>query len=134
MTSKQKEILKPYIDFKDHCIHRGLPFQTSEINLMSKFEVGLLNYFDEQNKNLTLLECIKEWNENGFDVDIYALEIVIANYSTAKCEADEVEFSIDLLSKQVSIPNGCWAKLPFKIYHLLSKTLKALEEIKDECN
>lgn len=82
----------------------------------------------------TFEQCIKKWNEKGFDVDIYALEIVIANYSTAKCEADEVEFSIDLLSKQVSIPNRCWAKLPFKIYHLLSKTLKALEEMKDDKN
>lgn len=75
----------------------------------------------------TLLECIKEWNEKGFDVDIYALEIAIHNHSTVKYEADEVEFIIDLLSKQVSMPKGCWAKLDFKIYHLLSKTLKALE-------
>ena len=45
--NKLDEILQPYKDFKTHCLHRGLPFQVSEINLMEKFEVMLLNYIDE---------------------------------------------------------------------------------------
>lgn len=125
MKMKNKEELQKHIQLLNE-IKSRYPILNDTIKYLEEYKQSL--------SNPTLLECIKEWNENGFDVDIYALEIIIANYSTAKCEADEVEFSIDLLSKQVSIPNGCWAKLPFKIYHLLSKTLKALEEIKDECN
>ena len=84
------------------------------------------NFLNKENTPLS--ECIKEWEEEGFQVDKYQdYLLMIDNYCSTNKEADEVEFNIDLSSKQVSMPNGCWAKLPFKIYHLLSKTLKALE-------
>ena len=79
----------------------------------------------EQQLNYTLSECIKEWNEKGFDVDVYALEIVIYNYSTVDKEEDEIEISIRLDNKIVSYTND--VELSFDLHHLLSKTLKALE-------
>ena len=89
------------------------------------------NKLEESGKqsNLTLLECIKEWNEKGFDVDIYALEIVIYNYSTVDKEEDEIEISIYLDKKTIYYVND--VELSFDLHHLLSKTLKALE-VEDE--
>lgn len=66
----------------------------------------------------TLLECIKEWNEKGFDVDVYALEIVIHN-----CY---IEFTIDLEDKTLFM-EGEYNSFPYDVVYLLSKTLKALE-------
>lgn len=77
----------------------------------------------EQKSNPTLLKCIKEWNEKGFDVDVYALEIVIHN-----CY---IEFTIDLEDKTLFM-EGEYNSFPYDVVHLLSKTLKALEETKDE--
>lgn len=86
--------------------------------------------YDELNQNLTLSECIKEWNEKGFDVDVYALEIVIHNYSTVDKEEDEIEISIRLDKKTIFYVND--VELSFDLHHLLSKTIKALEGMKDE--
>jgi hypothetical protein len=83
-------------------------------------------FINEKHKeNPTLSECIKEWNEKGFDVDVYALEIVIYNYSTVDKEEDEIEISIRLDLKTISYTND--VELSFDLHHLLSKTLKALE-------
>lgn len=79
----------------------------------------------ELTQQITLLECIKEWNEKGFDVDIYALEIVIYNYSSVDKEEDEIEISIHLDKKTIFYVND--VELSFDLHHLLSKTLKALE-------
>lgn len=80
----------------------------------------------------TFKQCIHEWKRKGFEVDVFDINIDIYNYNTVKYTADEVEFNIDLISKQVSMPNGCYARLDFKIYHLLSQTLKALEDKNDK--
>ena len=72
----------------------------------------------DQQSNHTLLECIKEWNEKGFDVDIYALEIAIHNHN--------IEFTIDLKDKTLFM-EGEYNSFPYDVVHLLSKTLKALE-------
>ena len=85
-----------------------------------------MNKFKElidQQSNPALLECIKEWNEKGFDVDVYALEIAIHN-----CY---IEFTIDLKDKTLFM-EGEYNSFPYDVVHLLSKTLKALEEMKDE--
>lgn len=126
MTNKQKEILKPYIDFKDHCIHRGLPFQISEINLMSKFEVGLLNYFDKQNKNPTLSECIKEWEDRGFEVRVNSIHyLFLINYD----KNIKVLFRKFELSYKVEDfyddEDSC--VISYELHNLIHKTLKALE-------
>ena len=92
-----------------------------------------MNKFKElidRQSNPTLSECIKEWNKKGFDVDVYALEIVIYNYSTVDKEEDEIEISIRLDNKIISYVND--VELSFDLHHLLSKTLKALEEMKDD--
>lgn len=73
----------------------------------------------------TLLECIKEWNEKGFDVDVYAVEIIISNYSTVDKEEDEIEISIRLDKKTIFYMDD--AELTFDLQNLLSKTIKALE-------
>lgn len=78
----------------------------------------------------TLLECIKEWNEKGFDVDVYALEIVIYNYSTVDKEEDEIEISIRIDLKTISYTND--VELSFDLHRLLSKTIKAWEKMKNE--
>lgn len=84
----------------------------------------------EQKSNPTFLECIKEWNKKGFDVDIYALEIVIHNRCSVDKEEHSVEFTIDLKDKTLFM-EGEYSSFPYDVVHLLSKTLKALE-VKDD--
>lgn len=94
--------------------------------------IVLLEYdFDKEEltNQPTLLECIKEWNEKGFDVDIYAVEIVIHNYSTVDKEEDGIEISIRLDMKTISYVND--VELSFDLHNLLTKTLKA-SEAKDD--
>ena len=97
------------------------------------WQLGLTKRNKDKLKELThqraLLECIKEWNEKGFDVEIYALEIVIYNYSSVDKEEDEIEISIRLDKKTIFYVND--VELSFDLHHLLSKTLKALE-VEDE--
>lgn len=82
----------------------------------------IYQYLDILEKNnSTLLECIKEWNEKGFDVDIYAVEIVISGST--------IELSIDLENKTLLIEGS---PLPFDLVPLIYKTIKALEKMKDE--
>jgi hypothetical protein len=92
----------------------------------------LLEYdFEREGQpNPILLECIKEWNQKGFDVDIYAVEINIHNYSTVDREEHGIEFSIDL-EKKTLFMEGEYNSFPYEVVHLLSKTLKALE-VKDD--
>lgn len=82
-------------------------------------------FINQSSSNPTFEQCIKEWNENGFDVDIYALEIIISNHSTVDKEEDEIEISIRLDKKTIFYVND--VELSFDLHHLLSKTLKALE-------
>lgn len=122
MIKTYDEALKTLNDIRTYLAISRADDCVEELDKVAKYFIN-----EEHKENPTFKQCIKEWNEKGFDVDIYALEISIHNYSTVEYEADEVEFNINLSSKQVSMPNGCWARLDFKIYHLLSKTLKALE-------
>jgi hypothetical protein len=94
-------------------------------------EVLLTGQMFRNQSNPSLLECIKEWNEKGFDVDVYALEINIHNYSTVDKEEHGIEFSIDL-EKKTLFMEGEYNSFPYDVVHLLSKTLKALEITKDE--
>jgi hypothetical protein len=80
----------------------------------------------EEQPNPILLECIKEWNAKGFDVDVYALEIVIHNRCSVDNEENSVEFTIDLKDKTLFM-EGEYNSFPYDVVHLLSKTLKALE-------
>ena len=95
-----------------------------------KESMGKFKELIDQQSNPTLSECIKEWNEKGFDVDVYALEIVIYNYSSVDKEEDEIEISIYLDKKTIFYVND--VELSFDLHNLIHKTLKALEEMKDE--
>lgn len=92
------------------------------------WQLGLTKRNKDKLKELThhptLSECIKEWNEKGFDVDVYAVEIVIYKPSSVDKE-DEIEISIRIDNKIISYVND--VELSFDLHHLLSKTLKALE-------
>ena len=62
-------------------------------------------------------ECVKEWNQKGWIVDIHKREITISdNRSLA-------EISIDRKDKAY----WCGYYLSFELHYLLTKTLKALE-------
>lgn len=62
-------------------------------------------------------ECVKEWNQKGWIVDIHKREITISdNRSLA-------EISIDRKDKAY----WCSHYLSFELHYLLTKTLKALE-------
>ena len=97
-------------------------FQPITLEQQYPNEFKILQELVDQQHSHTLLECIKEWNEKGFDVDVYALEIVIHN-----CY---IEFTIDLKDKTLFM-EGEYNSFPYDVVHLLSKTLKALE-VKDE--
>lgn len=67
-------------------------------------------------------ECVKEWNQKGWLVDIHKCEITISdNRSLA-------EISIDRKDKAY----WCSHYLSFELHYLLTKTLKALEGMKDD--
>ena len=128
MTSKNKYI-KTLDKFLDIMKSKSKPsFYENEKDQIAEDLITACkkaDLYDELNQNPTLSECIKEWNEKGFDVDVYALEIVIHNYSTVDKEEDEIEISIRLDKKTIFYVND--VELSFDLHHLLSKTIKALE-------
>ena len=107
----------------------NLKLECSVKGKLSKFQQICFECLEKEFENPILLDCIKEWNEKGFNVDIYAVEIIISNYSTVDKEEDEIEISIRLDKKAIFYVND--VELSFDLHHLLSKTLKALED-KDE--
>lgn len=125
MTSKNKYI-KTLDKFLDIMKSKSKPsFYENEKDQIAEDLITACkkaDLYDELNQNPTLSECIKEWNEKGFDVDVYALEIVIHNYN--------IEFTIDLKDKTLFM-EGEYNSFPYDVVHLLSKTLKALE-VEDE--
>lgn len=121
MTSKNKYI-KTLDKFLDIMKSKSKPsFYENEKDQIAEDLITACkkaDLYDELNQNPTLSECIKEWNEKGFDVDIYALEIAIHNHN--------IEFTIDLKDKTLFM-EGEYNSFPYDVVHLLSKTLKALE-------
>lgn len=103
----------PLKDNNGDCIRTGITYNFNTEFLEKEIEIA----------GTPLLECIKEWNEKGFNVDVYALEIVIHN-----CY---IEFTIDLEDKKLFM-EGEYNSFPYDVVHLLAKTLKALEEMKDD--
>lgn len=87
--------------------------------MLNKYLVycNTLQDFIDQNKPLTLDECIKEWKEKGWGWDEYKREIVIYEHKSMK------QIFIDRKD------NTWWSEfyISFEFCHLLSKTLKALE-------
>lgn len=97
-------------------------FQPIKLEQQYPNEFKTLQELVDQQSNPTLLECIKEWNEKGFDVDIYAVEIVITGST--------VNLTIDLEDKTLFTEGEC-NSFSYDVVHLLSKTLKALEVVND---
>ena len=86
-----------------------------------------MNKFKElidRQSNPTLSECIKEWEDRGWKVEI----------STSTIKLDYIKFGrlsgIHIYKglKEVRI---LYENLHYEEFHLLSKTIKALEEMKD---
>lgn len=143
MTSKEQcgddrfEIIN---ETKEYIINAtNIDTSPEEMNVLDSicfrlWQLGLTKRNKDKLKELThqptLLECIKKWNEKGFDVDIYALEIVIHNRCSVDKEEHSVEFTIDLKDKTLFM-EGEYNSFPYDVIHLLSKTLKAVEV--DEC-
>lgn len=121
--NKLKEILKPYLNFKDHCIHRGLPFQVSEINLMSEFEVGLLNYLDEQSRIPSLEQIKKEWEELGYEFTIYTAEDDTMRKFDISKNGEKIILWYDHSYSKVGNTDHCFT---IQEHNLLTKTFKAL--------
>ena len=82
-----------------------------------------------QNKPLTLDECIKEWEERGFVFNDYD-ELLIFD-SVAKDIAIEI-FTNHRWIMVWDYDRNEIESLDFDLVFLLSKTIKALEEMKDE--
>lgn len=83
---------------------------------LSKFQQHCFDLLEKEFETPTFSECIKEWNEKGFDVDIYALEIVISGST--------VEISIDVKDKTILIEGS---PLPFDLIPLIYKTIRTLK-------
>ena len=81
-------------------------------------------------ENLTLSECIKEWNNNGFSVNVRTTEIFITNCNTVNREEDEIGINIRLDLKTIFYMND--VELTFDLQNLLSKTIKAVEAEHDK--
>ena len=73
-----------------------------------------------QNKPLTLDECIKEWKEKGWKVDKYSYAIELWKYNIYHLKETIIIFTSDRhLTADFDIT--------YEISNLLTKTLKALE-------
>ena len=115
MTSKEK--LK---DIK--ALINEIYSDCSEDNQIKSKNV-FLQYCDDIEKELTqqptpaFFECVKEWNQKGWTVDIHKREITISDTKSLK------EISIDRKD------NTCWCShyLSFELHYLLTKTIKTLE-------
>ena len=133
MTSKNKYIktLDKFLDIMKSkskpSFYENEKYQIAEDLITACKKADL---YDELTQEPTLSECIKEWNEKGFDVDVYALEIVIHNRCSVDKEEHSVEFTIDLKDKTLFMEGEC-NSFPYDVVHLLSKTLKALEVSND---
>jgi hypothetical protein len=88
-------------------------------------------FINEKHSQPTLLECIKKWEERGYEVWHHNKENVIEFDKYDKSNGHLFflgKIEIDLDDKEY------WSDLYFNLEecHLLTKTLKALEEIKDD--
>lgn len=94
----------------------------------------IYHYLDMLEKdNPTLSECIKEWKERGFKFifnETFKNYITITNSYSINSDSNELEFNIDLKDKTLFM-EGEYNSFPYDVVHLLSKTLKALEGMKD---
>ena len=125
MIKTYDEALKTLNDVRTYLAISRADDCVAELDKVAKYFIN-----EKHKENPTFEQCIKEWNEKGFDVDIYALEISIHNYSTVDKKEDGIEFVIDLEDKTLFI-GGEYNSLPYDMVHLFSKTLKTLEEMKE---
>ena len=124
MTSKEQLTIEQ-LEYYRNTYER---YDGIESNIFERICNELIDF--KKSKTYILDECIKEWNAKGFDVDIYAVEIVIYKPSSVDKEEDEIEISIRLDNKIISYVND--VELSFDLHNLIHKTIKALEEMKDE--
>lgn len=76
----------------------------------------------EKQSNPTFEQCIKEWEDRGWEVYVSNREIELLETNSLNT------ISIDKRDKCY----WCNYYLSFELHHLLSKTIKVLEEMKDE--
>lgn len=81
----------------------------------------------------TFKQCIHEWGAKGFKFifnETFKNYISITNFHSINNESDELEFDIDTKDKTLSM-SGEHVSFPYDLIHLLSQTLKALEDKND---
>lgn len=89
---------------------------------LSKFQQYCFDLLEKEFETPTFEECVKEWEERGWKVTISKREIEIRDTKTL------TYISIDKKDEAY----WCSAYLSFELHYLLTKTLKALEEMEDE--
>ena len=96
-------------------------------NAPAKYWVDTLQKLIDQQSNPTLSECIKEWNET-FNCSIGN------NYDSFEIIGREFAVSINKKTLDFTIygEDEYPAYMSYEEFNLLSKTLKALEEMKNE--
>ena len=105
----------PLKDNNGSCIRTGVTYDFNTEFLEKEIEIA----------SPTLEQCIKEWEERGWKVEI----------STSTIKLDYIKFGrlsgIHIYKglKEVRI---LYENLHYEEFHLLSKTIKALEKMKDE--
>ena len=85
-----------------------------------KEQFAILQELIDQNKPLTLEQCIKEWEERGWKVEIGESTIQIHYMKFGRLSAIHIYKE----KKKVRL---LYENLHYEEFHLLSKTLKALE-------
>lgn len=98
----------------------NLKLDVSVKGKLSKFQQICFECLEKELENHTLSECIKEWEEEGWEVYVSNREIELLETNSLNT------ISIDKRDKCY----WCNYYLSFELHHLLSKTLKALEEMK----
>lgn len=123
MTNKEE--LQKHIQLLNE-IKSRYPILNDTIKYLEEYKQSLSNH--------TLLECIKEWEDRGFKFifnETFKNYISITNSHSINNESDELEFNINTKDKTLSMFGEC-VSFPYDLINLLSKTIKALEAMKDE--
>ena len=124
MIKSYDEALKTLSDVRNYLAINRADDCVEELDKVTRY------FINEKHKdNPTLSECIKEWNNNGFTVTVSDMTITISNCDTVDDIREEMEIEIHLVLKTIYYMDD--VELTFDLQNLLSKTIKAVENINE---
>lgn len=109
----------PLKDNNGDCIRTGVTYNFDAEFLEKEIEIASSNFS----------ECIKEWEERGYKIRNYDRELII---ESEQYDLDITICKANLIYEISNYYRDKPACISPDLHHLLSKTLKALEEMKND--